>query len=538
MLRARWALALVIFGLISASACRLPGVGCDDNADCDPSLWCYKTVCVTPCTSSAECDDGTTCAANGRCVAATDGGAPVDEDGGPLDAGTDAGPDAGPHDGGFDAGPCDSTQVLCDDQCVAAASTDAGLVPNTPQHCGACNTPAAVCVNGQAKTCSDDVPCPSVVDGTNECVDGECVLTCVLNFEECSPGTCASLLTLERCGSCDNDVSGIASSCDNGEPRCGDDPACLTDAGALQCAETASGGFACVDCTGDGDCPGGFCCAGQCFLDAERDAHCGCEAQVGATAGEDCTVRASEKVCVAGTCGCTTSGDGQCGSEGGLERLCDAVGNGGAGVCLAQDENNCGAVGGVFPSGEMTPIDGGMCAVNLGGPLCVDADMGFGECGCSQSADCERPILVDGIPRVAGDACAGDACMCGMGEACSTSAPDCAGLDGCVDLQTSTDHCGVPLNDCSLPTRGLLDGTGTCVSGGCQCDAPTDCVAPANVDVCQIAAGGGNACVCNGFTASGDKRACPMGLTCTLTGCEHDGTIYSTLEALNQALGL
>jgi hypothetical protein len=477
----------LLAGALAASGCPLPGSTCTDTAQCRTSVG-EGSVCLIPagenegvcsalCGDDTDCPTGQTCNDDQVCV----GGDPADAgyDAGPAaDAGYDGGPavDAG-FDAGYDGGPLD-------------AGFDAGF-------------DSGVCVS--AAQCSD------VDGGVGVCTDaGTCGIDCNTGYDQCTTGACTALNTLSNCGRCDHDVSETATRCDAGVPSCGDTPGC--DGGV--CVGGADGGFACAECDEDTDCGGGFCCRGQCIDAANRDELCGCGPAL-ASDSTNCSVQASNRVCVRGACGCTADGDEHCGTvDGGLPRLCDTSTD--AGSCVDQGVAQCGAVGGVLNATEMLS-DAGVCSPLIGGSECVAGSAAEGRCGCSNADGGCAPVVVGGVPRKAADTCTSGACECG-----STGGP-CAGTDcvdngTCKDLQTDRLNCGRRNVFCGNPDFGLDGGAGICVSGGCQCDNENDCdqAEASNVDNCPIS----GSCVCAGFTDNG-LAACPMGLTCLAGGCEY-----------------
>ena len=79
---------------------------------------------------------------------------------------------------------------------------------------------------------------------------------------------------------------------------------------------------------------------------------------------------------------------------------------------------------------------------------------------------------------------------------------------------------------------------------GGECDA-NDCEFgdADDVDICADVGAGFNTCVCAGFrdVAAGTRLACPMGLTCSATGCDApgvNGTPFATMVLLKAAMGL
>ncbi|MDP2345183.1 MAG: hypothetical protein Q8O67_29835 [Deltaproteobacteria bacterium] len=293
--------------------------------------------------------------------------------------------------------------------------------------------------------------------------------------------------------------------------------ACDNPGGAADCSADADCGAArvcaagtCVECGGNDDCAADFfCCQGACLGSAEIETHCGCGPALSANAGATCTPgEISNALCLVG----------------------DAVA-----VAANVAQGQCGCA----------------CSPAEGGPICgAPAAGGEPICSCAENADC-RQASVDAeahLHRVA-DTCTPDSsCVCfslGTADACDPDGalPDCATSGGCLSLVDDAANCGKPARSCTTAETGLLD-TGTCLNGGCTCDNPTDCQADGlNVNNCAFPGGAGAQalqCLCDDFTvaATGAKSACPMELVCVAGGCQLDGQVFATEEALRGALGL
>lgn len=527
--------SLLLLATFSAG-CPVPQTVCAGDEEC-AARWGVGTRCVAMeaglSLCQRPCADDTGCASGRTCI---DGACEL----GARDAGVS---DSGPKDAGTDAGGCAGDEVDCGAGCVDAALVDGSWVPSTAEHCGACGVTVLGCREGAPVDCDEASDCGTApANGSFACSPaGECALVCDDAFAVCdtAPGACTPLHTLTDCTGCADDVSEVADTCVNGLPECGGAPACADD--APYCVQAVDESYACRACRDDDDCgSGGQCCGGACLTGAALDGSCGCAAQPGGDEGEDCSLSDVGKKCVDDVCGCDQSGALQCGSDdNGLPKLCDPSTTA-TGACREQDAQSCGALGGVVPFQESTAVDGAMCTVAYGGPLCVADEDGLGQCGCETAADCDSAHLdANGVPRRPADGCVGDGCLCGAGARCDDE--DCV-LGECEDLQSDVFNCGSRTIACGNPDFGA--GDGRCFRGGCECDA-NDCeeVGANNVDSCQNVGTGFTACVCNGFrdVAGGARLACPMGLTCVIGGCDLPGaagTPFATLEFLNAALGL
>lgn len=505
--------ALCALGLALAG-CPASPLECQGDADCadqldstGASMRCHDAegagddvlrLCLPGCRpGEGNCEAAKVCVvdegdATGRCRFADDIDPDPDEDAGPVDGGApdagsvDAGPvDAGPvdagADAGVDAGPCGPDEVLCGADCVTAGDVGGGLVPLALEHCGLC---------GRDLT--------------------------------------------ERATECLPDAGAL----------CGNAPLCAgssADGGAPLCVPWTGGAPACVQCTDDGDCGGGsFCCAGSCRPAAERDEWCGCAAGLdGGALAEPCTQRATERTCtdVGGTwaCGCAASGDGPCGTTGGLERLCDVAAGGGHGACVDQGPAQCGVLDGVVPREADAGVADAVCTLALGGEACLARNgEPLGACGCVGAGDCDELVFDGGIPHRPASSCSGGGCVCaGAGDVCAGQTLDCVGGNGCYDFQNSELNCGSVNINCGNTGYGV-DENSVCVNGGCQCDDDSQCqkatADPPAVNDCIA-----GRCVCNTFSIQGSVAACPLGLECIVGGCEYpagSSTGYPTLGDL------
>jgi hypothetical protein len=260
----------------------------------------------------------------------------------------------------------------------------------------------------------------------------------------------------------------------------------------------------CVECAQNSDCVGdSFCCQGTCRPAADTERRCGCSPSPGGSAGSDCSREDVISLCLV---------DGAVATAATVAR----------GTCACA------------------------CTPAQGGPICGPPAAAGGEpvCSCDNNVECRR-ASVDalGRPHKAADTCTPQSrCVCfslGTATACDPDGetPDCTSTGGCASLVADAQACGVPGRSCTAPESGRNDGAGTCVDGGCECDAADDCRgARLNVDSCQFI-GDRARCVCAGYTRDNDPAPCPMELECS-GGCVLDGVAYRTETALKGALGL
>ncbi len=268
---------------------------------------------------------------------------------------------------------------------------------------------------------------------------------------------------------------------------------------------TVCSGGSCVQCNTNDQCGAdSFCCLGVCHGAADVESHCGCSPALRGSAGQDC---------------------------GGVEP---------AGLCLVAD-----STASVATVAEGTCGCG--CTPAQGGPICA-APATAGDaavCSCNENADCKKASEdAAGHPHRAADTCTPQAtCVCFSAAAANAqlcapdgAAPDCT-LGGCVSLVDDANNCGVPGKVCTDEATGIAD-TGTCIGGGCSCNAAGDCAGGGNVDTCVFPAQGDPSCVCGAYRRAGQQVACPMALDCTTSGCILDGTAFQDEETLLSALGL
>ncbi|MBI5493477.1 MAG: hypothetical protein HY904_00535 [Deltaproteobacteria bacterium] len=368
-----------------------------------------------------------------------------------------------------------------------------------------------------------------------ECADGgadldSCQPTCPLGRAHCDPATrnCDTdvFTSTEHCGTCGNALDGGANLCVQGQPKCYGFAPCPPDPEAGMCVLDSQGNPACARCRHDADCPPGtpLCCTGACVAPLQG---CGCQVPPGGNPGEACSATGAGGACVApatgrvlavasgfradagvadlhgGACGCapaagTPVADGElCAPAGGLWDLCVTADGGALGACAPENSPPATAT---TPAGNCGRA-GITCSVSAGGLECLPSTTpGPGHCGCTPGAAgdlaCRNPVAdSSGRTHVVGDRCLDGACDCagmaGVGTCALGNTPDCCG-PGCVNLQTSTAHCGVcgrsvasagPAADgCragefACGTGAACSGTTPyCVTGACrECRADADC---------------------------------------------------------------
>lgn len=280
-----------------------------------------------------------------------------------------------------------------------------------------------------------------------------------------------------------------------GHQECGTNADC--SAGRM-CAPNGS----CVQCLSNDQCgEGQFCCRGGCYDEEEVEDRCGCQPSPTGRAGQSC--------------------------------------EGATNVCLVEGER---ATAEDVASGTC----GCSCDATAGGTLCTLDEDGAVACGCDRSdpqGTCERPALdASGNPHIVADTCSPqETCVCfAEGAACDPrgATPDCTAA-GCVNALNDVENCGIGGRVCTDPDMGIEE-TGTCVNGGCTCDAQSDCQGPnLNVNQCVLVGSGVPQCVCDDYEVEENvKGACPLGLPCVVGGCELDGVAYGTRTELLQALGV
>jgi hypothetical protein len=316
-----------------------------------------------------------------------------------------------------------------------------------------------------------------------KCVGGVCAVDrCSAAFGDCdkkaSNGCETPLTTVSDCGACGAPCArGHASSicgsgtcellaCDAGFGNCDKDPAngCEADLAtdARHCGQCAR---ACAAAHAIPSCVAKSCAIGKCdkgFGDCNQAPGDGCETSLSTLSdcggcGIPCAFANATASCPDGACelGACSTDFFDC--DGNLATGCE--------IDLARDPANCG---GCRRKCALPNAVAGCAAKSCTVSKCAT---GFEDCDKAPSTGCETPVttLTDcggcGVPCSVAQGtatCATGACAV---KACQVPYADCDGApkNGC-ETKTDTDvaNCGRCGNFCSI-----LNGTGTCVAGGC-----------------------------------------------------------------------
>lgn len=218
----------------SANRC----VECSNDNQCPGHQFCANNECVE-CLSNDHCGTDEICSGN-KCICPT-----------PSCSGIECGPIKSACGATNSCGSCGENQHCDDNVCVchetrtdievcAAAETFCGNVSDICGdivHCGSC-APDQICSNGQCVECTANSHC----DTDEICSGNECI---------CPTPSCAGV----QCGTVTNacGASNHCSGCSLATPICNDNR--------------------CVECTVDGDCPGGTCFNFQC-VECIHDSDC------------------------------------------------------------------------------------------------------------------------------------------------------------------------------------------------------------------------------------------------------------------------
>jgi hypothetical protein len=334
------------------------------------------------------------------------------------------------------------------------------------QKCGwRCRTGTRHCPNRIDALCTDvntDVNncgacgnvCPTDPNGARSCVNGACVITCTTaGFTLCGsgPGKCVDLTRdTSNCGTCAH--------------------ACATDPhGAVAC----TAGMCVPQCNGPQYqlCTGAFPCQ-----NTQTDVnHCG-----------NCAT-----ACMTDPHGTASCAAGQC------HLVCNVGYLLCGGICVPNDNSNCGACGNVCPAAETcqggtckcpTPAAPDYCALAA---ICTNLQTDNTHCGtCATNCTlpetcqggtckCPMPSAPDYCPPVCTNlqtdnancgTCsipcpAAETCQAGICKCPTLAAPDYCPALGCTSLQTDVMNCGICGNMCPTPDGG---GAPSCVGGACQ----------------------------------------------------------------------
>ena len=384
-------------------------------------------------------------------------------------------------------GTCASEQFCNAGACEATCASDQGCDEAGTKKCTASGEAFVVCEEtelacfkwGAAISC----------DGTDQCIDGECVPQCI---PQCDGKDCGGDGCDDVCGVCGEEEFCNDGSCSS---VCVSDTDC-TEAGLTKCAEAASEAYleceeveaGCfqwsdpIACELDYECETGACvyqpwCGdGSCDIALNED--CG-------TCGADCGCGCGE-ACQAGTCvfaacdGRACGPDGCSGSCGDCPEHYECQADGSC-MCLPLcDDKDCGADGCGGQCGTCDTANHEICTADV---CTCDGDAGYhlsadgqtcttdlcdpDPCDADANETCD-----DGNCGCAWESCGNDGTVCcGIAEVCfedSCCAPDCAGKD------CGADGCGGACGDCGE--------NGLCANGACEIDkdqdgvpTPTDC---------------------------------------------------------------
>lgn len=355
---------------------------------------------------------------------------------------------------------CASGLTMCGAGCVDLTSDEG--------HCGMCDRACApphargVCGSG---TCSIGACDPGWGDCNGSVADGcETSLNTLASCGGCAMA-CALPSATERCdaGRC------VLVSCDAGRADCDGSSTNGCEASLTSLSSCGACGVACAIPFASESCSTGACVVGTC--DAGR-ADCdglvsdGCEVPLGTltdcrACGDTCDLPHAADTCTGGTCAVASCeiGWGDCNAMAadGCETRLDSLSS--CGVC----GRTCAAA----------PHSLASCA---SGACTYACDAGWGDCNGMPADGCETSLDSTANCGACGTACSGATPVCGptgagggveCRSACSGSLTACGVT--CVDLTTSTLHCGACDAPCTPPAA-----SGACVAGSCRiasCDA-------------------------------------------------------------------
>jgi hypothetical protein len=171
---------------------------------------------------------------------------------------------------------------------------------------------------------------------------------------------------------------------------------------------------------------------------------------------------------------------------------CDTSRSNGCEVDVTTNARDCGGCG-----NDCTAQNGKACIQSVcgctadgqcrSGPqsATITCDTATNLCHCD-AATCQR-----------GESCRQGICACNQGAACAAGRTCCRLPAGCTDLVTDKSNCGACGHACTL---GFV-----CVSGGCQCDADSDC-SNGTAGTCTS-----GLCHCGGKTCGAGERCLASG---------------------------
>ncbi|MBN1654944.1 MAG: hypothetical protein JXA30_14335 [Deltaproteobacteria bacterium] len=327
-------------------------------------------------------------------------------------------------------------------------------------------------------------PCENP-NGSAECVDGACVVTCIDDYADCddpSDGCETDLMTdPQHCGSCDNECDTDSQTCIDGECKITSCPAGLADCDGVlnngcetdlntSLLNCGTCGNACIANNGIAQCVGGTCNIAECdsgFDDCDGLLINGCEADLKTSlqncgyCGNGCTANNGTAECADGTCNIADCNSGFDDCDGSYNNGCEAD--------LNTSLQNCGYCN-------------NPCSANNGTAECADGTCDIADCN-SGFDDCDG-LYINGCEAGLNTSLqncgyCGNGCTANNGTAecadgtcniadCNSGFDDCDGLynNGCeTDLNTSLEDCGYCGNAC--PDNYGDDGAPVCNSGTC-----------------------------------------------------------------------
>jgi hypothetical protein len=252
-------------------------------------------------------------------------------------------------------------------------------------------------------------------------------------------------------------------------------------------------------CTRDGECESGTCSDGVC-CDSSCDGPCRACAEEytgaadgvcrdvieGADPDDDCEASEPETCGDDGTCdgegGCRKHGTNQecaasscAGSTFTPARTCDGAGACEAATSMACGDSPCSEDGCQTPCGEDADCPSGTyCA----GSVC--RNKGIDGSACSAPSHCRSDYCVDGVCCASECSLSCQACsntttgladgICGTRTNSATKPCPTNNPTACVDLETSTSHCGQCGNECPAPS--VAGASAVCSDGLCSAACP------------------------------------------------------------------
>jgi len=512
---------------------------CPDGQTCVDSdggdALCVETASLAcfPCTSDADCGDGT-CLDYGDagrfCGVPCEGG-----DGGTCAEGYEC-------DGGAcrnSAGDC-----ACSELAVSAGASTTCAVSND---FGVCEG-TRVCDAPGPATCDAATPAEEVCDGQDNDCDGETDNVAPTDCEVSNDfGTCAGKTTCEGgeagcdarepaaefCDGLDNDCDGET---DEGEPD-------LDGDGIANCVDPDDDGDGVGDAEdncpmvdnadqldSDGDGQGDACDADD-DDDGVPDGG-DCEPLIAAInplapeicdgLDNNCNDQVDEGLCDDGD-PCT---DDVCQPGGGCEYTPNTAPCDDGDPCTIDDVCADGSCSGVPDPCD----DGDPCTTDSCDPAT----------GCEHVAIEEGGVCDDGDPCTEGDVCTAGSCSgtpksCDDGNDCTEDSCDSAVEGGCVNAPLD----GTPCDDGDVCTSDDTCAAGVCAGtpGACACTSDADCAVPDGLDdecvtlTCNLTTGECESANTNEGGACDDGDACTENTTCSAGACVGDAVVCDDGDA-------